>query len=96
MKKGRIPKFKSEAEEAEWWFKNREKDGAFFEAARKGKLQRLNRKQLMARIRAHTRVISIRVGQDDLALARKQAAKRGLRYQTYMKSLLHQALRENA
>lgn len=96
MTKQRIPKFKSEAEEAEWWFKNREKDDAFFDAARRGKLQRLTRKKLVTRIKAHTRVISIRVGQDDLALARKQAAERGLPYQTYMKSLLHQALRKNA
>jgi predicted DNA binding CopG/RHH family protein len=30
----------------------------------------------------------------DLALARKQAEEKGLPYQTYIKSLLHEALRK--
>jgi predicted DNA binding CopG/RHH family protein len=37
-------------------------------------------------------VISIRLPESDLARARQQAAAKGLPYQTYIKSLLHQAL----
>jgi hypothetical protein len=39
-----------------------------------------------------TPAVSIRIAQSDLARARAQAARRGLRYQTYLKMLLHEAL----
>jgi len=91
----RIPKFRSEAEEAAWWDKNRaELDKDFLERAGKGKLQRLNREKLAARTAASTRVVSIRLAEEDISLAREQAANKGLPYQTYIKSLLHEALRE--
>jgi predicted DNA binding CopG/RHH family protein len=43
-----------------------------------------------ARIPAH--VISLRVPEADLAMARRQADQKGLPYQTYIKSLLHETL----
>jgi predicted DNA binding CopG/RHH family protein len=36
--------------------------------------------------------ITIRLAEDDLTRARTLAAEKGLRYQTYLKMLLHQAL----
>jgi predicted DNA binding CopG/RHH family protein len=39
-------------------------------------------------------MISLRVPEADLALARRQAAQKGLPYQTYIKSLLHETLAE--
>ena len=39
-----------------------------------------------------TPAVSIRIAPADLARARTQAARRGLRYQTYLKMLLHEAL----
>jgi predicted DNA binding CopG/RHH family protein len=42
---------------------------------------------------SRTRVVSIRLPENDIGLARQQAAQKGLPYQTYIKSLLHQALR---
>jgi predicted DNA binding CopG/RHH family protein len=39
-------------------------------------------------------VVSLRVPETDLALARKQAEQKGLPYQTYIKSLLHETLAE--
>jgi len=42
---------------------------------------------------ASTKVISLRMLEEDLALARHQAAAKGLPYQTFLKSLLHEALR---
>ena len=91
----KIPRFRSEAEEADWWFKNRAKlDQDFTKAAKKGKLTRLNAAALRAILSASkTRVVSIRLPEDDIQLARGQAAQKGLPYQTYIKSLLHQALR---
>jgi predicted DNA binding CopG/RHH family protein len=37
-------------------------------------------------------VVALRIPQADLALARKQAEEKGLPYQTYIKSLLHETL----
>ena len=91
-----IPVFKSEAEQAEWWYKNRARlDKDLVEAAKNGKLKRLDQAALKARLAASkSRVVSIRLPEDDLDLARQQAAQRGLPYQTYIKSVLHQALRQ--
>ena len=91
-----IPNFKSEAEEAEWWYKNRARlDKDLVEAAKKGTLKRLDRATLKARLAASkSRVVSIRLPEDDIELARQQATQRGLPYQTYIKSVLHQALRQ--
>jgi predicted DNA binding CopG/RHH family protein len=88
-----VPAFVSESQEAEWWDKNRRKlDTDFQKAARRGELKPLDRKTLLGRIAAPTRVVSIRLPEADLTRAREQAARMGLPYQTYIKSLLHQAL----
>ncbi len=98
-KKRIVPAFASEAQEAAWWYKNRKKlDRDLVEAARAGELKVLDRNTLMARVvRSKTaRVVSIRLPESDLELARLQAAKKGLPYQTYIKSLLHQALEQQS
>ena len=47
--------------------------------------------------RPETRHISIRLSAVDLAIANKLAAAKGLPYQTYIKSLLHESLvKENS
>ncbi len=91
-----VPAFKTEAEEAQWWYKNRgDLDKDFLEASKKGALKRLDKATLKSRLAASkARVISIRLPEDDLQLARRQASEKGLPYQTYIKSLLHQALRQ--
>jgi predicted DNA binding CopG/RHH family protein len=96
-----IPSFKSESEEAAWWYKNRARlDKDFLEATKAGSLQRLDPARLKARLvssrleSAKARVVSIRLPENDIEMARKQAAEKGLPYQTYIKSLLHQALHQ--
>ena len=91
-----IPVFKSDAEEARWWDENRARlDKDMLEAAKKGPLKRLDQRTLKARLAASkARMVSIRLPEADIQLARKQAAQKGLPYQTYMKSLLHQSLRQ--
>ena len=71
---------------------------AFVDAARAGQLKVLDRKTLGARVARSkaARVVSIRLPESDLELARLQAAQKGLPYQTYIKSLLHQALEQQA
>ena len=91
-----IPAFKSEDKEAQWWYRNRARlDRDLLKAAKEGDLKHLDRTTLKARLsKSKARMVSIRLPEDDIALARRQAAERGLPYQTYIKSLLHQALRQ--
>lgn len=94
--KRKLPDFKSEAEEAAWWFAHRQAAGKqLAEAACVGRASVLTEDVLRARLAAsRARSVTIRLPEDDLALAKSQAAKKGLPYQTYIKSLLHQALHE--
>lgn len=92
-----VPKFATEAEEADWWYKNRNTHGKQPLAALKsGEAQVLTKSKLMDRIAASKKtpapVVALRIPHADLALARKQAEEKGLPYQTYIKSLLHQSL----
>ena len=86
------PEFKDEAEEARWWAENQ---GAvlseFKGAAKDGTLGR----GTLAR-RGLTPGVTIRLDPSDVELARSQAEQRGLRYQTYIKMVLHQALAKEA
>ena len=87
------PKFKNEGEEAPWWEKNQ---GVllneFEQAAKEGTV---GRGTLMRR-KGQTPTITIRLDPTDVELARVQAEERGLRYQTYLKMVLHQALAQEA
>jgi predicted DNA binding CopG/RHH family protein len=88
MEKRILPDFKSEAEEAKWWFDHQDellKD--FEQAAQEGRLGR----GTAARI-GGIPTTTIRLDPEDIALAREQASKRGLKYQTYLKMLVHEAL----
>ena len=94
-----VPAFATEAEEAEWWYKNRDVHGKqLFAAVKSGEAQVLTKEKLLERIAASKKapapVVALRIPQADLALARKQAEHKGLPYQTYIKSLLHETLAE--
>ncbi|WP_263350832.1 hypothetical protein [Acidicapsa acidisoli] len=96
----KIPKFATEAEEAKWWFDNREKLSDEFErAAKEGRLKRggvarlLAERGLPAPQPRPLPTTTIRLDPEDIAKARTQAAERGLRYQTYLKMIIHEALR---
>jgi len=83
----RIPRFKSEKQEAEWWAAHPEVITELFLRARKrGKLTRL------PVAGGATRSVTIRLAAKDIEAAQELAEKRGLPYQTYIKMLLHQAL----
>src|SRR5438552_359911 len=92
-----VPVFPTEAEEAEWWYKNRKiHDKQLLDAVKSGEAQVLTKEKLLARIAASKKrpapVVALRIPAADLALARKQAEEKGLPYQTYIKSLLHETL----
>jgi predicted DNA binding CopG/RHH family protein len=87
-----VPKFKTEADEAQWWFDNREKvERALLEAMDNGSVRRGTPQRLATESRA-AKNVTIRMMEADLELARKQAEEKGLPYQTYIKSVLHEAL----
>jgi predicted DNA binding CopG/RHH family protein len=82
------PEFQSEAEEAQWWFDHREEFASDFkQALAEGNLRR----GTVAR-RGITPTTTIRLDPDDVQRARTLAEAKGLRYQTYLKMLLHEAL----
>jgi predicted DNA binding CopG/RHH family protein len=94
-----IPAFATEAEEAEWWYKNRNLHGKqLLAAAKNGEAQVLTKEKLRERRAASRKIpaptVALRIPTADLALARKQAEHKGLPYQTYIKSLLHETLTE--
>jgi predicted DNA binding CopG/RHH family protein len=95
MTKKQAP-FKTETQEAEWWAKNQDLIANHFEQARdsgkpgEGTVARVAGER--AKQAGASPTITIRIVEDDLARARVLAAKKGIRYQTYLKMLLHQAL----
>jgi predicted DNA binding CopG/RHH family protein len=93
-KRRTVPKFSTEAQEAKWWYDHREMvEKNLRRAMADGTAERGAAHRLVREARA-SRNITIRMAEADLQLARQQAEKRGLPYQTYMKSVLHQALTE--
>ena len=91
MDKLNMPKFATEAEEAEWLDSHRDLiSKRFRQAHQEGKLRFVppasDREKVMLR------PVTIRVSEADIALARKQAGQKGLPYQSYIKSLLHEEL----
>jgi hypothetical protein len=96
----KIPKFATEAKEAKWWYDNRDKVfEEFKKAAKEGRLGRGGVRRLFAekgipfKEPSPTPTTTIRLDPDDIAKARVLAAERGLRYQTYLKMIIHEALR---
>ena len=84
-----IPVFANEAEEAKWWAGQEDRIAEEFEnAAAAGQVPRGT-----AARRAALPTTTIRLDPKDIELARSQAERKGLRYQTYLKMLLHEALR---
>jgi len=90
--KTKIPRFKTEGQEAEWWDAHPEVIADLFLKARKeGKLRRL------PVVPEGTQPVTLRLPVSDVEIARELAEKRGLPYQTLIKTLLHRALqRERA
>ena len=94
MQKRKVPKFTSEADEAAWWYVHRQETAQWMEeAAATGQTTTLAKVLKRARQRGGaTPTVSIRIAPQDVARARALAEKKGLRYQTYLKMLLHEAL----
>jgi predicted DNA binding CopG/RHH family protein len=81
--------FASETEEAAWWESHEDELlEEFKKASAEGRLGI----GTVAK-RAALPTTTIRLDPEDVSKARVQAAERGLRYQTYLKMIIHEALR---
>lgn len=86
------PHFNSEREEADWWFNNQDYIlQEFLRAKAEGRLGHGTLAKRLAEKQAAVRT-TIRIDDADLTLARNQAEEKGLRYQTYLKMLIHEQL----
>jgi predicted DNA binding CopG/RHH family protein len=90
----KMPKFRSEEEEANWWYDNREEHSKVMaDAIAKGETTTLA--NLVERRRKKlgvTPTVSIRIDPIDIARARRIATRKGLPYQTLLKTLIREAL----
>ncbi len=82
-----IPKFRTEAEEAEWWDGHPEVATEIMKRAlRSGKTRR----------RVPLKTVTMRLPVPDIKAAQDFAHQKGLPYQTYIKVLLHEALKKES
>jgi predicted DNA binding CopG/RHH family protein len=87
-----VPKFATDAEESEWWYAHRENvNEEIVRAFEDGRMRPSKLGQ-----RGNTPTTTIRLDPSDITKARTVAAKRGLRYQTYLKMLIHEALEKES
>jgi len=90
-----MPKFASEAEEADWWAS--QEGRAFVQqrgAERRRKNTGLKGSRLVGQLNKSATVqIALRLPEPDLAKAREIATKKGIGYQTLLKMLVHEGLR---
>jgi predicted DNA binding CopG/RHH family protein len=94
----KMPKFKSESEEADWWASRAGREYVKQKSAddrSEGKKARGS--SLITKMNQKSSVqIAIRLPQADLARARKLAERKGLGYQTLLKMLVHEGLAREA
>jgi CopG antitoxin of type II toxin-antitoxin system len=93
-----IPKFTSEAEEAEWWASRQGREFVKQNAtgpAKKGIAPKGSR--LVGQLNRTASVqIALRLPEPDVAKARELATRKGIGYQTLLKMLVHEGLRREA
>jgi predicted DNA binding CopG/RHH family protein len=83
-----LPAFANEDEEAQWWYDNREKHAEeFVQASRAGRVTQ----GAMVK-RGLVRTPTIMISHADFADAKVLADKKGMDHETYIQSLVHEAL----
>ena len=90
MKARIVPKFAIEAEEAAWWFENREKHSLEFEQAfLEG---RVRKGSIAQRLTSADAGITLTIPSSDSARAAQLADQKGLEVRDYLETLIHRAL----
>jgi predicted DNA binding CopG/RHH family protein len=90
--KMKIPQFPTEGAEAEWWADHQDLLIEEFERAEASGAFKSNSVARKARESGHPDATSIRLAGEDISRARALAAKRGVSYERYLESLIHEAL----
>ena len=90
----KVPDFQSESEEGDWWYVNRELVEDLLD--KYGRRVGNNLEVEFELVRPPTKAISIRLAEPDIKQAKKLAARKGVGYQTYIRSVLHEALQRQA
>jgi hypothetical protein len=89
-----IPAFRSEREEAVWWDAHPEVALRILKQARRD--GSITRGEVLRRVRQKPSVlVSMRIPVADVEQAKEIAGRKGLPYQTYLKSLIRQGLRRD-
>jgi predicted DNA binding CopG/RHH family protein len=104
MPKKKLAETQTELEESRWFEQNQGRLLRMFEKAEKQGSLRIGGKSVgitlskrtESLLKPRTQKVMLRIATEDLERARRQAAQRGIGYQTYIKSLLHQALDQQA
>ncbi len=86
LKEIKIPVFKTESDEARWWDANPDIATELMNKALKAGT---------ARRKVPLQTVTIRLPVTDLTIARANAERKGLPYQTYIKMILHSALEKD-
>ena len=89
-KKPRIPKFKTETDEADWWASAQ---GRRFLSAQAAPVSGGGSRLVTNLVRAKSVQIALRLPSQDLIKAKEIAERRGIGYQTLLKMLVHSGLR---
>ena len=100
MPKKKLAETRTEAEESRWFEENQDRLLKLFEQAEKEGALRVGGKTIGITLskqkgslrKQPSQKVMLRIPIDDLDRARHQAAGKGIGYQTYIKSLLNQAL----
>ena len=100
MPRKKLSETRTELEEARWFEQNQDRLIRLFEKAEKEGSLRIGGKSVGITLSKRTETLAkprsqkvmLRIPTEDLDRARRQAAQKGIGYQTYIKSLLHQAL----
>lgn len=92
-----IPKFATEAEEADWWASRQGRAFLKNAAANTPKKEAGKGSRLVGKLNRTPSVqIALRLPESDVTKARELATRKGIGYQTLLKMLVHEGLRREA
>jgi predicted DNA binding CopG/RHH family protein len=93
----KMPRFRSESQEADWWTSRAGRDYVERKSAEaRAAGSSTKGSSLVARLNKKSVQIAIRLPEADLAQARKIAGRKGIGYQTLLKMLVHEGLAREA
>ncbi len=90
-----VPKFKSEADEAKWIFRHQRRLAEAFESPDRASLT-VEKALANSRAKRGRALVMLELSAADLARSRQLAADARLGHESYLRQLLHKAIRQEA